>query len=259
MKILIVVIYVICFCLFIGLSVYLVMQFRRGKLAKDTVNTITGIILTVVITIVAAPVIGYLEDSINRPAPSTPTPTLAAASPTITPAVSISPTASSIAAATTPTDTPTPTPRPPTMTPIPPPPTAPPAAAVRWSGEFLLPGQVGAPGRDLDRTPPADAGDADENDFAANQVNYTSGQIALSERTNVAPWTGASAPTAAQCADALARFGLGPFYKFLGVERRLAFCLRTSEGRVAFATVEEVRPKPEGYLLTATVWELTNR
>jgi hypothetical protein len=110
-----------------------------------------------------------------------------------------------------------------------------------WQGKLLF----GNPGVDFDTVPPTVGGD--HMDFYDVDDYRIAG---LGSDARLAKWTGGGTPTAAQCANLVAREGTDTAQKYF---QGAKFCLRSKDAQM-IVLVTFLGPKSGAYQIDATVW-----
>jgi uncharacterized membrane protein YeaQ/YmgE (transglycosylase-associated protein family) len=117
------------------------------------------------------------------------------------------------------------------------------------SGEVLLSGDR----LDFDQDPPRLVQEGDLGNEPELLFYKYLDKITLNGQTSAAHWEADTTPAQGDCVDVLNRLDLGRGYEFPKFQNGRAFCLRTSDGRIAFVRVKN--GSSDGYLLSYTVWE----
>lgn len=126
--------------------------------------------------------------------------------------------------------------------------TAAPTGGAR-SGEVLLSGDR----LDFDQDPPRLVRDGDLGNEPELLFYRYLDKVTLNGQASAAHWEAGTAPSRNDCVDVLNRLDLGHGYEFPKFGNNTAFCLRTSDERIAFVRVKN--GSSDGYLLSYTVWE----
>jgi len=122
---------------------------------------------------------------------------------------------------------------------------APVANRVRWHGSIGLT----VTGSLLDSAPPTEAPVVQTGDVAWYHLyNAIDGYTSTD---NLSPWTGSGAPTGSACSDVISTHPQG---EIDNVHQGTAFCVRTAQGRYAYARV--LSTTDDAAELDVTVWEL---